>query len=88
MIQSDALKLDGLTHGFFTREGGHSSGLFSSLNCGMGSGDDRQAVLKNRASVAARLGVEPDCLLSSWQVHSADAAVVLRALARGGAPAR
>lgn len=76
MIESDALRLDGLTHGFFTREGGHSSGLFSSLNCGMGSGDDRDAVMKNRATVATRLGVAPDCLLSSWQVHSAEAAVV------------
>ncbi len=76
MIETDALRLDGLTHGFFTREGGHSSGLFSSLNCGMGSGDDREAVLKNRATAAARLGVSPECLLSSWQVHSAEAAVV------------
>lgn len=76
MIETDALRLDGLTHGFFTREGGHSSGMFSSLNCGMGSGDDREAVLKNRATAAARLGVAPDCLLSAWQVHSAEAAVV------------
>lgn len=76
MIQSDALTLDGLAHGFFTRRGGHSTGLFDSLNCGMGSGDDKQTVLKNRATVAARLGVEPGHLLSAWQVHSPDAAVV------------
>ena len=76
MIAADALRIDGLTHGFFTREGGHSSGLFSSLNCGMGSGDDRETVLKNRALVAERLGVAPDCLLSAYQVHSAEAALV------------
>lgn len=76
MIQSDALKLEGLAHGFFTRQGGHSTGVFSSLNCGMGSGDDRETVLKNRALVAGRLGIAPDCLLSAWQVHSAEASVV------------
>ena len=76
MIESDALRLDGISHGFFTREGGHSTGLFSSLNCGMGSGDDRAAVTENRAKVAARLGVAPDCLLSAYQVHSAEAVLV------------
>ena len=76
MIAADALRLDGLTHGFFTREGGHSAGLFASLNCGMGSGDDRDAVTRNRAIVAERLGVTPERLLSAYQVHSAEAAVV------------
>ncbi len=76
MIQSDALQLPGLSHGFFTRQGGYSSGVFSSLNCGLGSGDDRETVLRNRAIVAERLGVAPDRLLSAYQVHSADAAVV------------
>lgn len=76
MIESDALRRTGLAHGFFTRQGGHSTGLFDSLNCGMGSGDDKQTVLKNRATVAERLGVAPDCLLSAWQIHSPDAVVV------------
>ena len=76
MIAADALRLDGISHGFFTREGGHSAGLFASLNCGMGSGDDRESVLKNRALVADRLGVAPDRLLSVWQVHSAEAVVI------------
>lgn len=76
MIASDALAFDGISHGFFTREGGHSTGLFSSLNCGMGSGDDKASVMRNRAVVAGRLGVAPECLLSAWQVHSPDVAVV------------
>lgn len=76
MIRSDALTVDGITHGFFTREGGHSEGMFTSLNCGMGSGDEREAVLRNRARVAERLGVQPERLLSAWQVHSAEAALV------------
>lgn len=76
MIASDALALDGIRHGFFTRQGGHSTGLFDSLNCGMGSGDDKQVVAKNRAVVAESLGVAPERLLSAWQVHSPDAVVV------------
>ena len=76
MIASDALNLDGISHGFFTRRGGHSTGLFDSLNCGMGSGDDKETVLKNRAVVAGELGVAPDRLLSAWQIHSPDAGVV------------
>jgi YfiH family protein len=76
MIEADALKLDGITHGFFTRQGGRSTGVFDSLNCGMGSGDARENVLGNRAIVAERLGVAAHCLLSAWQVHSADAVVV------------
>lgn len=76
MIASDALAFDGISHGFFTREGGHSTGLFSSLNCGMGSGDDKASVMRNRAVVAGRLGVARECLLSAWQVHSPDVAVV------------
>jgi hypothetical protein len=84
MIEADALRLDGVKHGFFTREGGYSTGLFSSLNCGMGSGDDRETVLKNRAAVAERLGVEPGSLLSAFQVHSAEAAVVTGPWPAGG----
>lgn len=76
MIEADALRLPGISHGFFTREGGHSTGLFSSLNCGLGSGDEKETVLKNRAVVAGSLAVAPDRLLSVWQVHSPDAVLV------------
>jgi len=76
MIVSDQLALAGISHGFFTRQGGHSTGLFDSLNCGMGSGDDKHMVLKNRAVVAGKLGIAADRLLSAWQIHSPDAAVV------------
>jgi YfiH family protein len=74
MILADAL--DGIRHGFFTREGGHSSGLYASLNCGLGSGDDKTLVRRNRALVADRLGVAADRLLTVWQCHSADAMTV------------
>jgi hypothetical protein len=73
MIEAPELKLPGIKHGFATREGGYSSGLFSSLNCGFGSGDDKQIVARNRAKVADVMGVAKDKLLTVWQWHSADA---------------
>src|SRR5262245_28882211 len=71
MIEAETLKhIPGLRHGFFTRRGGHSQGPFSSLNCGFGSGDDRETVARNRAVVANALNVAPECLLTVYQEHS------------------
>ncbi len=63
-------------HGFFTRRGGASSGIFSGLNCGPGSSDQSEMVSINRARVADALGVEPGALVTVHQVHSADAVTV------------
>lgn len=76
MITCDALAVPGLSHGFFTREGGQSTGIFASLNCGLGSGDDKEIVRRNREVVAAALGVAEPQLLTAHQVHSPDAIVV------------
>jgi len=76
----------GIAHGFFSREGGVSSGVYSSLNCGVGSGDNRDAVLENRRRVAEALGVEPDCLLSPYQVHGATVVVAEEPWAPGEGP--
>lgn len=72
MIEADHLKHTGIAHGFFTRGGGHSTGIFASLNCGLGSGDDIDLVAKNRAIVARALSVGPAHLVTSHQVHSAE----------------
>lgn len=63
-------------HGFFTRQGGASSGIFQGLNCGPGSSDQREAVALNRDRVAGWLGVAPAALLTLHQVHSADVVTV------------
>lgn len=60
-------------HGFFTRKGGASSGVYASLNCGAGSTDQREMVTINRARVAQALDVAPDQMASVYQVHSAEA---------------
>ena len=64
--------LSPVRHGFFTRKGGASSGIFRGLNCGPGSTDLSEVVAINRARVAAAMEVEPDHLVSINQVHSAD----------------
>jgi len=57
-------------HGFYSRRGGVSTGLYESLNCGQGSGDDPAAVAANRARVAAHLSGRDDTpLVSVYQVH-------------------
>ena len=61
----------GIAHGFFTRAGGRSRGIYQSLNCGFGSKDDRADVAANRAAVALYLGVRPENLVTANQVHSA-----------------
>ena len=64
--------LSGVRHGFFTREGGVSSGHCASLNCGYGAkSDSRENVSENRSRVAAALGVAPDRLRTPYQTHSA-----------------
>lgn len=69
---------DGIRHGFFTRQGGVSRGIYGSLNCGLGSRDDAENVRQNRALVAYTLGVPPECLLTLYQIHSATAVIVDR----------
>ncbi|UZD89917.1 peptidoglycan editing factor PgeF [Cognatishimia activa] len=66
--------LSPVKHGFFTRKGGASSGVFSGLNCGMGSSDQKEMVTINRERVAAAMDV--DTLARVHQVHSADVVVV------------
>ena len=68
--------LDPVRHGFFTRRGGASSGLFAGLNCGFGSSDQGEIVAINRARVAEAMGVAPAALLTVHQTHSAEVAVV------------
>ncbi|HTJ62343.1 MAG TPA: peptidoglycan editing factor PgeF [Alphaproteobacteria bacterium] len=61
--------LQGVGHSFFTRQGGISAGIYASLNCGLGSGDDPEHVAENRARAAAALGVEAGRLVTAYQVH-------------------
>ncbi|TPW30394.1 peptidoglycan editing factor PgeF [Pararhizobium mangrovi] len=70
-----ATKETAVRHGFFTREGGVSSGFYAGLNVGMGSDDDAGDVEENRRRVGAWFGVGADRLVTSFQVHSPHAVV-------------
>ena len=76
IITTDALTP--LRHGFFTRQGGASSGVFSGLNCGYGSSDQTEAVLINRARVANAMELPREALITLHQVHSANVTTVTR----------
>ncbi|SLN15019.1 Laccase domain protein YfiH [Roseovarius albus] len=74
ILTSDSLTP--LRHGFFTRKGGASSGVFEGLNCGQGSSDQDDIVKINRTRVAEAMGVELSHLTTVYQVHSATVEVI------------
>jgi purine-nucleoside/S-methyl-5'-thioadenosine phosphorylase / adenosine deaminase len=76
LIKLDMLGGNGVSHAFFTRQGGASEGIFASLNCGLGSGDDAARVRENRRRAMVALSLAPDRLVTCYQVHSPTAVVV------------
>ena len=73
VLTSKLLQAAGVRHAFFTRRGGVSEGLYVSLNVGLGSSDDPQAVRENRRRCAAHFTAET--IVTAYQVHSATALV-------------
>ena len=65
-----------LRHAFFTRQGGVSEDPYSSMNCGLGSGDAPERVRENRARAMSQIGLPPYALVTARQVHSSRAVVV------------
>jgi hypothetical protein len=79
MLRLSASNFDfeaGIAHAFFGRKGGVSEGIYSSLNCGPGSGDDRARVVENRRRAMESLAPAGAQLVTLYQVHSRDAVVV------------
>ncbi|MHA1570541.1 MAG: peptidoglycan editing factor PgeF, partial [Alphaproteobacteria bacterium] len=79
-------KRSGVRHGFFTREGGVSKGVYASLNGGIGSDDVRKNVIKNRNKVAESLEIKPENLITPFQIHSPDVVVANEPWAPGEGP--
>ncbi|MDD3287537.1 MAG: peptidoglycan editing factor PgeF [Alphaproteobacteria bacterium] len=72
-LVSDNLKnISGVKHGFFTRLGGVSGGVYESLNGGLWSNDDQTCVQENRKRVEDYLGATSGNLVSCRQIHSSD----------------
>jgi hypothetical protein len=86
-IQSPCLSsLPGIRHGFFTRAGGVSEGLYAGLNCGLGSRDETARVIENRARVARHLEASRPEVLTLYQMHSAVALAVDAPISRDALP--
>jgi len=73
VLTSKRLAIPGVRHAFFTRRGGVSEGVYASLNVGLGSKDEADAVAENRRRCADHLGAEE--IVTAYQVHSATALV-------------
>lgn len=87
MIQTQPFAaLAGIRHGFFGRQGGVSEGLYASLNCGFGSGDDPALVAENRNRAVVAAGLDPAELVTAYQTHSILVAAVERPWRREEAP--
>jgi YfiH family protein len=65
-----------IKHGFFTRTGGVSDGIYAGLNVGIGSNDDPQKVATNRSRVASHFAQKPENLVTPYQIHSPEALVI------------
>lgn len=85
-LTAPLLDAAGIRHGFFTRSGGASEGIYASLNCGFGSGDDIEKVGENRARVVKTFGQSGDQLITAFQVHSNRAVIVEKSWHRENAP--
>lgn len=72
------LDIDGITHGFFGRKGGVSTGAYESLNAGQGSGDAPASITANRARICHALGAHH--LVSLNQIHSRNVVIAKNAL--------
>ena len=74
-LTSPLLDLPGIRHGFFTRKSGVSTGIYSSLNVGVGSSDRPADVAENRRLAALHFGLEKSALSTCYQTHSATALI-------------
>ena len=63
-------KFENIKHCFFSRKNGFSKGYYESLNCGLGSDDQRKNVLKNLELVSKKIGCKKESLITLNQKHS------------------
>jgi len=71
LIKSKKLsRFKNIKHAFFNRLGGKSTGIFKSLNCGMGSSDNKKNILKNLKTVSNKINAKSKKIILLNQVHS------------------
>jgi YfiH family protein len=86
LVLPELAQCGGIRHGFFTRDGGVSEGVYASLNCGFGSGDQAAAVAENRRRAMQSLELPESALVGVHQIHSADVVTVETPWPRHAAP--
>lgn len=69
LLADNLQTLVGVRHGFFTRKGGVSGGIYASLNCGLGSSDDAERVVENRRRVSQHLSGKGSAVVTLYQEH-------------------
>src|SRR4051812_31377304 len=84
-VKVKALELPGIRHGFFTREGGLSTGIYATNNCGYGTSDAQSAVTANRTACLTALGLQS--LVTLYQRHTPNVVVVEKPWEPENAPA-
>ena len=70
IVSRNLEKFKNIKHGFFNKKGGVSSGIYKSLNCGIGSNDKKKNVLKNLSIVSKKIGCSERKLILLNQTHS------------------
>ena len=71
MIRSKKLfKHKKITHAFFNNKGGKSNGIYKSLNCGIGSKDKKNNIIKNLRIVKNKINQNAKNILLNYQIHS------------------
>ena len=79
MLQIEQFNRKNIQHAFFTRHGGKSIGLYTALNCGIGSNDNISSVLDNRALAMKALYLSASSLVTCHQTHSSKVIVINKA---------
>ena len=69
-ISKKLIKQKNISHGFFNRKGGKSKGIYKSLNCGLGSNDQRNRVIENLKIVKNKISKKSKNIFLLHQVHS------------------
>ena len=65
-----------IKHCFFSKNGGVSKNIYTSLNCGLGSKDNKKDILRNLSIISKKIGVNKNNLFTMNQTHSSKVVII------------
>ena len=68
-VYKEIKKLSFIKHAFFSRNGGNSKSIYSSLNCGLSSKDNKKIIIENRKIALKKLGLQRKKLIVPNQIQ-------------------